>query len=97
MTSNINDYDLDLYEIRLSCGHKDIKDIRWISTPIETRFSEEKGTKEDYFYCDRCGQPSKYGGHKNRDFCRQSVLHPVVFARKLTPLEKRMMVGSITG
>jgi hypothetical protein len=96
--NNNNDYDSDLYEIRLGgCNHKYIWSTRQLVTDsVESRFDVASGVKQDYYYCDRCAQPSKYrhaaagaGVDANDDFCRRSVLHPVAFARKLSPIEKR--------
>jgi protein-arginine kinase activator protein McsA len=53
------------------------------------RFDIETGTKQDYYVCPKCAAPRENGV---TDFCIDSVLHKVLRARKLTPLdEKRIM------
>jgi hypothetical protein len=76
------------YEVILSgCNHRYIWDARKIATGvIETRFDIETGTKPDYYLCPKCADPRENGV---TDFCMESVLHKVLSARKLTPLEER--------
>ena len=78
------------YEIRMDCGHRHIWDARKIATgAVEARFDVETGTKQDYYVCPKCSAPRENGV---TDFCMQSVLHNVLSARKVTPLERRAVV-----
>ena len=86
MINNNNNND-DLYEVIMNgCSHKNIWTGRKLASPIESRYSVGSSTKEDYFVCERCSEPSRYGV---RDFCMDSVLHKLLRVRKLSPLEKR--------
>jgi hypothetical protein len=79
------------YEVIMSgCNHRHILDARKLVTgAIETRFDIENGIKQDYYVCPKCAAPRENGV---TDFCMDSVLHKVLRARKLTPLdEKRIM------
>jgi hypothetical protein len=74
----------------MSCGHKFIKSARWIVTDAaETEYDMASGTRQHRYLCPKCAAPRENGVI---DFCMDSVLHKVLRARKLTPLdEKRIM------
>ncbi|MDQ4067007.1 MAG: hypothetical protein M3114_05425 [Thermoproteota archaeon] len=89
MTNNNNNN--PKYEVVMQgCHHRHIWDARKLVTgAIEARFDIETGTKQDYYVCPKCAAPRENGV---TDFCMNSVLHRVLSARKLTPLdEKRIM------
>ena len=79
------------YEVIMQgCHHRHIWDARKIATSVvDTRFDIETGTKQDYYVCPKCAAPRE---NRVTDFCMSSVLHKVLRARKLTPLDdKRIM------
>ena len=79
------------YEVIMQgCHHRHIWDARKLVTgAIEARFDIETGTKQDYYVCPKCAAPRE---NRVTDFCMSSVLHRVLSARKLTPLEGRAVV-----
>ena len=79
------------YEVIMQGSHhRHIWDARKIATSVvDTRFDIETGTKQDYYVCPKCAAPRE---NRVTDFCMSSVLHKVLRARKLTPLDdKRIM------
>ena len=86
-----NDNNNPKYEVIMQgCHHRHIWDARKIATGvIETRFDVETGTKQDYYLCPKCAAPRENGVI---DFCTNSVLHKVLRARKLTPLEEKRIM-----
>jgi hypothetical protein len=79
------------YEVILQgCNHRHIWDARKIATgAIESRFDAETGTKQDYHVCQKCAALRENGV---TNFCMESVLHRVLSARKLTPLEEKRIM-----
>jgi hypothetical protein len=79
------------YEVIMSgCNHRHIWDARKIATgAIDTRFDMESGTKQEFYLCPKCAAPRENGV---TDFCMESVLHKVLRARKLTPLEEKRIM-----
>jgi hypothetical protein len=53
-----------------------------IHDPIESRYNPASGHKEDYFVCMPCNQGAA-------GYCRNSVLHPILRAMKLTLLDSK--------
>ena len=80
------------YEVIMSgCNHRHIWDARKLVTgAIEARFDIETGTKQDYYVCPKCAAPRENGV---TDFCMESVLHKVLRARKLTPLDEKRIIA----
>jgi hypothetical protein len=73
------------------CDHRHIWDSRKIATgAIESRFDLETGTKQDYYVCEKCASPRENGV---TDYCMDSVLHRVLRARKLTPLDEKRIIA----
>jgi hypothetical protein len=73
------------------CHHRHIWDARKLVTgAIESRFDIEAGTKVDYYVCSKCAAPRENGV---TDFCMESVLHKVLRARKLTPLDEKRIIS----
>jgi hypothetical protein len=80
------------YEVIMQgCHHRQIWDARKIATSVvDTRFDIETGTKQDYYVCPKCAAPRENGV---TDFCMDSVLHKVLRARKLTPLDEKRIIA----
>jgi hypothetical protein len=68
------------------CNHSAIMSEMELANPIETQFNPEKLLKEDVYVCPRCA-------NGERGFCMNSVLHPILTATKLTPLDNRRMIS----
>jgi hypothetical protein len=90
MTTLDNNSSNEMYEIRMAgCGHRHIWDVRRIASADETRFDLETGMKQDYYICSKCASPRENGV---TNYCMSSVLHKVLRARKLAPLEEKRII-----
>ena len=92
MSSSNNDNNNPYYEVVMAgCNHRHIWDARKIATgAIDIRFDMETGTKQEYYVCPKCAAPRENGV---TDFCMESVLHKVLRARKLTPLDEKRIIA----
>jgi hypothetical protein len=78
---------MDYYDVVMDgCSHRDIYSVKELNESAERRYNPKTGRVEDWIICKGCAEG-------RAGYCKNSIYHNVLLARKLWPHEVRSLLS----